>query len=58
MPTVELSNEDITLLLEVLNQTTIQGREGAIRFLKVYHALENGLEESEESERDENHEDN
>ena len=55
MPTVELSNEDITLLLEVLNQTTIQGREGAISFLKVYHALENGLEESQ---GDENHEDN
>lgn len=44
MPTVELSNEDIGLLLQMLEQTTVQGREGAIRFLKVFHALERAYE--------------
>lgn len=50
MPTVEMSNEDIGLLLQMLEQTTVQGREGAIRFLKVFHALERAYETETETE--------
>ena len=40
---VELLEEDITLLLEVMEKINCQGKSGAIQLLRIMNALENSI---------------
>jgi|TARA_R110000868_G_scaffold207262_1_gene456227 hypothetical protein len=45
---IELPIQDYQTLLNLLEATSFQGKEGAVQYLRIFHALESALVDKDE----------